>query len=33
LESGWSDALRTVFEDGRLLIDDKFAQIRQRAAR
>ena len=32
LESGWSDALRAVFEDGRLLIDDTFAQIRQRAA-
>jgi nicotinamide phosphoribosyltransferase len=32
LGSGWSEALRTVFEDGRLLIDDSFAQIRQRAA-
>ena len=32
LESGWSEALRTVFEDGRLLIDDTFAQIRERAA-
>jgi nicotinamide phosphoribosyltransferase len=31
LENGWSEALRTVFEDGRLLIDDSFAQIRQRA--
>jgi nicotinamide phosphoribosyltransferase len=33
LESGWAEALRTVFEDGRLLIDDGFAQIRERAAR
>jgi nicotinamide phosphoribosyltransferase len=32
LESGWREALRTVFEDGQLLIDDTFAQIRQRAA-
>jgi nicotinamide phosphoribosyltransferase len=32
LKGGWSDALRTVFEDGRLLVDDSFAQIRQRAA-
>jgi nicotinamide phosphoribosyltransferase len=32
LESGWSEALRTVFEDGCLLVDDSFAQIRQRAA-
>ncbi len=32
LESGWSEALRTVFEDGRLLVDDSFAQVRQRAA-
>ena len=32
LESGWNEALRTVFENGRLLIDDTFAQIRQRAA-
>jgi nicotinamide phosphoribosyltransferase len=32
LESGWSEALRTVFEDGRLLIDDTFAQVRERAA-
>jgi nicotinamide phosphoribosyltransferase len=32
LESGWTEALRTVFEDGRLLIDDTFEQIRQRAA-
>jgi nicotinamide phosphoribosyltransferase len=32
LEAGWQDALRTVFEDGRLLVDDSFAQIRARAA-
>jgi nicotinamide phosphoribosyltransferase len=32
LEGGWNDALRTVFKDGRLLIDDSFAQIRARAA-
>ncbi len=32
LEDGWRDALRTVFEDGRVLIDDSFAQVRQRAA-
>jgi nicotinamide phosphoribosyltransferase len=32
LESGWGEALRTVFEDGRLLIDDTLAQIRRRAA-
>jgi nicotinamide phosphoribosyltransferase len=32
LESGWSEALRTVFEDGRLLIDDTFAQVRERVA-
>jgi nicotinamide phosphoribosyltransferase len=32
LEGGWRDALRTVFEDGRLLVDDSFAQIRARAA-
>lgn len=32
LQGGWIDALRTVFEDGRLLVDDRFAQIRQRAA-
>jgi len=31
LESGWREALRTVFEDGRLLIDDTFAQVRERA--
>jgi nicotinamide phosphoribosyltransferase len=31
LESAWTEALRTVFEDGRLLVDDTFAQIRQRA--
>ncbi len=32
LDSGASEALRTVFEDGRLLVDDTFAQIRERAA-
>jgi nicotinamide phosphoribosyltransferase len=32
LNSGWTEALRTVFEDGRLLIDDTFAHVRQRAA-
>ena len=32
LQRGWSEALRTVFEDGRLLMDDSFAQVRQRAA-
>jgi nicotinamide phosphoribosyltransferase len=31
LESGWREELRTVFEDGRLLIDDTFAQVRERA--
>ena len=30
LEAGWHDALRTVFEDGRLLLDDSFAQVRER---
>ncbi len=29
---GWQPALRTVFEDGRLLVDDTFAAIRGRAA-
>ena len=33
LESGWTEALRTVFEDGQLLVDDSFALIRERAAR
>ena len=32
VESGWTEALRTVFEDGRLLVDDTFAQVRERAA-
>jgi nicotinamide phosphoribosyltransferase len=32
LAAGWHEALRTVYEDGRLLIDDTFAAIRQRAA-
>jgi nicotinamide phosphoribosyltransferase len=32
LDAGWSEALRTVFEDGRLLVDDTFAQVRERAA-
>lgn len=29
---GWSEALRTVYEDGALRVDDSFAEIRQRAA-
>ena len=29
---GWQPALRTVFEDGHLLVDDTFAAIRARAA-
>jgi nicotinamide phosphoribosyltransferase len=32
LADGWREALRTVYEDGRLLVDDSFAAIRQRAA-
>jgi nicotinamide phosphoribosyltransferase len=32
LERGWAEALRSVFEDGRLLVDDTFAQIRERSA-
>jgi len=28
---GWADALRTVFEDGVLLVDDSLAQVRSRA--
>jgi nicotinamide phosphoribosyltransferase len=32
LESGWTEALRTVFEDGRVLVDDSLAQIRARAS-
>lgn len=32
LNSGWTEALRTVFEDGLLLVDDTLAQVRQRAA-
>jgi nicotinamide phosphoribosyltransferase len=32
LERGWREALRTVFEDGQLLIDDSFADVRQRAS-
>jgi nicotinamide phosphoribosyltransferase len=31
LAAGWREALRTVYEDGRLLIDDRLADIRQRA--
>jgi nicotinamide phosphoribosyltransferase len=31
LERGWAEALRSVFENGRLLVDDTFAQIRERA--
>jgi nicotinamide phosphoribosyltransferase len=30
VERGWHEALRTVFEDGRLLIDDQLAQVRAR---
>ena len=33
INSGWTEALRAVFEDGRLLVDDSFALIRERAAR
>ena len=29
---GYSDALQTVWEDGRLLIDQRFSEIRARAA-
>jgi nicotinamide phosphoribosyltransferase len=32
LADGWREALRTVYEDGRLLVDDSFAATRQRAA-
>jgi nicotinamide phosphoribosyltransferase len=28
---GWTEALRTVFEDGHLLVDERFADIRARA--
>jgi hypothetical protein len=28
---GWADALRTVFEDGVLFVDDTLAQVRARA--
>jgi nicotinamide phosphoribosyltransferase len=33
LAAGATEALRTVYEDGRLLVDDSFAAIRARAAR
>ena len=29
---GYSDALQTVWEDGRLLVDQRFSEIRARAA-
>lgn len=32
LEAGWTEALRTVFADGELVVDDTFAAIRARAA-
>jgi nicotinamide phosphoribosyltransferase len=32
LANGWQEALRTVYEEGRLLIDDTFAEIRQRSS-
>jgi nicotinamide phosphoribosyltransferase len=32
LDAGWHEALRTVYEDGRLLIEDTLAQVRQRAS-
>lgn len=31
LRAGWIDAMRTVFENGRLLVDDSFAQVRARS--
>lgn len=33
LAEGATDALRTVYEDGRLLVDERFAAIRERATR
>ncbi len=32
LADGWADAMRLVFEDGELLVDDTLAQVRARAA-
>ena len=29
---GWDDAMRTVWREGRLLVDDQLAQVRARAA-
>ncbi|MBB3226735.1 nicotinamide phosphoribosyltransferase [Luteibacter sp. Sphag1AF] len=33
IEAGWEEALSTVWEDGRLLRDQSFADVRERAAR